>query len=336
MYYQYLGAENLAESDTITINGCCYFKRHGLLRQDELCTREQEQTRDAFAYKWKKSNTYNSNTVKDKARRWLFERYLGNDPNLLAGWFTSGSKVLDAGCGAAFSAQLLFGDYINSINYLGIDISEAVDVAVSDFVDSNLKGEFIQADILKQPFKKPFFDIIFSEGVLHHTQSTERALKYLSTLLLPGGLFLFYVYNKKGPIREFTDDHIRSQLQNLSDQEAWDQLMPLTKLGKAIGDLDLSINVPDDIPMLGISAGKVNLQRLLYWYILKAYYDRDYTLDEMNHINFDWYRPLNCHRQSPEQVKKWCSEAGLSIERLDVQDASITVVARKSSSREVS
>jgi arsenite methyltransferase len=336
MYYQYLGADNLAESDTITINGCCYFKRHGLLRQDELCAREQEQTRDAFAYKWKKSNTYNSNTVKDKASRWLFERYLGNEPDLLKEWFVPGAKVLDAGCGSAFSAQLLFGDYINSINYLGIDISEAVDVAVSDFKSKNLKGEFIQADILKLPFEKSFFDIIFSEGVLHHTSSTEQALKYLSTILLPGGLFLFYVYNKKGPIREYTDDYVRSQLRGLDDQEAWDQLLPLTKLGKTIGELNLSVNVPEDIPMLGIPAGEVDIQRLFYWYICKAYYDQDYTPDEMNHINFDWYRPLNCHRQSPEEVEKWCDEAELSIERLDIQDAGITVVARKSSSREVS
>jgi hypothetical protein len=34
----------------------------------------------------------------------------------------------------------------------------------------------------------------------------------------------------------------------------------------------------------------------------------------MNHVNFDWFRPLNCHRQTPEQVRSWCAEAGLDIE----------------------
>jgi len=49
----------------------------------------------------------------------------------------------------------------------------------------------------------------------------------------------------------------------------------------------------------------------------------------MNHINFDWFRPLNCQRQTPEEIRLWCGEAGLTIERMDVQDAGITVIARK-------
>ncbi len=48
----------------------------------------------------------------------------------------------------------------------------------------------------------------------------------------------------------------------------------------------------------------------------------------MNHVNFDWFRPLNCHRQTPDEVRQWCQEAGLEIERMDLQEAGITVVAR--------
>jgi arsenite methyltransferase len=59
------------------------------------------------------------------------------------------------------------------------------------------------------------------------------------------------------------------------------------------------------------------------------YYRPEYTFDEMNHVNFDWFRPLNCHRQTPEQVEKWVKDSGMEIEHIDVEEAGITVVAKK-------
>ncbi len=49
----------------------------------------------------------------------------------------------------------------------------------------------------------------------------------------------------------------------------------------------------------------------------------------MNHVNFDWYRPANCHRQTPEEVRKWCENAGLDVSYMNVEEAGITVVSRK-------
>jgi hypothetical protein len=49
----------------------------------------------------------------------------------------------------------------------------------------------------------------------------------------------------------------------------------------------------------------------------------------MNHINFDWFAPRYSQRQSPEEVRAWCEKAGLRIERMKVEDAGITVVARR-------
>ncbi len=179
------------------------------------------------------------------------------------------------------------------------------------------------------PLPAQSVDLIFSEGVLHHTDSTERALKSLARLLKPGGRFLFYVYRKKGPIREFTDDYIRDKLQAMTPREAWDALIPLTKLGKTLGALDIEIDVPEKIDLLEIPAGRINLQRLFYWHVFKAFYRSDMSLDELNHINFDWYAPRNAHRQRPEEVRRWCRDAGLAIEREIVELAGITVIARK-------
>lgn len=290
----------------------------------------QEQTKDIFGFKWSKRDTYESDAVKNKAKNWLFERYCSDDNNKLRDWLVEGNKIiLDAGCGSGFSALLFWKDYLNHNDYLGVDISNSIDVARERFREAGCNGEFLQCGIMDLPIEDGSVDIVFSEGVLHHTDNTEGSIKYLAQKIKPGGMFLFYVYAKKAVIREYTDDFIRHKLQPMSDEEAWAALEPLTKLGKALGDLNVEFVVPEDIDFLGIKKGKVNLQRFFYWSIFKAYYDPKFSIDEMNHINFDWYRPLNCHRHTPEEVRRYCKEANLIIEEMNVQEAGITVVARK-------
>jgi SAM-dependent methyltransferase len=290
----------------------------------------QDQTESAFAFKWQRRDTYESPAVQGASREWLFKRYCGGDAALLEEWLAGGRKsILDAGCGAGHSAILFFGDHLRRHDYLGIDISSAVEVARARFEERGLKGSFRQEGILETTVPNGSIDLVFSEGVLHHTDSTEAALKRLAKVLAPGGRFLFYVYAKKAVVREFTDDYVREKLRPLHDEGAWDALMPLTRLGQKLGELNVEIDVPEDIPFLGIKRGRFDIQRFFYWNVCKLYYRPDWTLEEMNHVNFDWFRPLNCHRQTPEEVRGWCDEAGLVIERFDVEDAGITVVARR-------
>lgn len=299
----------------------------------EINSFNQKQTKDSFAFKWAKRDTYESEAVKKAGKEWLLERYFGNNEDHLVEFLNGDNKrkiILDAGCGSGYSALLLFGDLLKDHDYLGVDISEAVNIAKERFLERDIKADFIQSDLMQLDFiPDSSIDIIFSEGVLHHTDSTEKALKYVATKLKKDGYFLFYVYNKKSVIREFTDDYIREQLLPLDDEAAWKKLEPLTKLGKVFGDLNINIEIPEDIDLLEIKKGPINLQRFFYWNICKLYYRSDYNLDEMNHINFDWFRPLNCHRQTSEQVKQWCIEAGLEIQRFDIQESGITVVAKK-------
>lgn len=304
--------------------------RDGLLRGVSTASQAQAQTSVTFGYKWEKRETYESATGLAHMRAWLNERYGSAEelPFLNRG----GEKpiLLDAGCGAGYSALELFAPVLHRIRYLGVDISSAVDVAKLRFAERGAcDAAFMQADLTRLPIPNGSVDAIFSEGVLHHTDSTKAALLALAPKLRPEGAFMFYVYRKKGPIREFTDDYIRANLQAMSPQEAWDALEPLSLLGKALGELDVEIEIPAAIRLLKIPAGRINLQRLFYWHVFKAFYRPDMSLDEMNHINFDWYAPKNAHRQSPDEVRAWCAAAGLAIERERIEEAGITVIARR-------
>jgi SAM-dependent methyltransferase len=327
-FWEYLGTDGPWTGER-PIGGQRFVIRRTIPRSLALLSDSQSQTEETFGFKWKKRDTFESEASLLGMRKWLVERY---GEVARADWLAEYGEqplMIDAGCGAAMSAQELFGDSLHRLRYLGVDVSEAIDVAADRFAERGFSGGFMQADITNLPFDDASVDLIFSEGVLHHTDSTKGALGALARLLKAGGRFLFYVYRKKGPLREFTDDHVRAQLQEMTPQEAWDAVEPLTRLGMALGELNAQIEIEQPIDLLGIPAGRIDVQRLFYWHVAKAFYRRDLTLDEMNHINYDWYAPANAARQSPEEVRSWCAEFGLAIEREVIEDAGITVIARK-------
>jgi len=289
-----------------------------------MTSEAQKQTASAFGYQWHQRNAVEDPGFASHARDWLYKQF---GEVRTAPWLKG--KMLDAGCGAGYSALQMFGEALNQVDYLGVDISNSIEVAEQRFKERGVKGRFMQADITNLPLPKDHFDVAISNGVLHHTDSTEVALKAVASHVKPDGRFLFYVYRKKSPVREFTDDYVRGLLQGMTPEQAWEAVKPLTKLGIALGELDIDITIPEDVPLLGIPAGKMNLQRFFYWHFCKAFYRADYEFDGMHLINFDWYAPKNAHRQSPEQVRQWCAEAGLAIEREFIDEAGIAIIARR-------
>jgi ubiquinone/menaquinone biosynthesis C-methylase UbiE len=322
-----LGTIPPGEGEEILHRGRRLKRSAGILRDLEVADAGQAQTRDTFAYKWNRRETYKSPAIQQAIASWLHERYApllakleGQDGPL---------SLLDAGCGSGNSASLLFDGLWQRLRYVGADISSAVDIAKETISAATPDCAFVQCDLMQLPFPDQSFDVVFSEGVLHHTPSTHDAILATARLVRPGGLYSIYVYAKKSPAREFTDDYIREIVSRMPQAEAWEQLIPLSKLGKALGDLNVEVDVPEDVELLGIPKGKINIQRLFYWHFCKAFYRNDLTIDEMNHINFDWFTPIYSHRQTREQVEAWCAEAGLVIEDIRKEEAGITVLARR-------
>jgi ubiquinone/menaquinone biosynthesis C-methylase UbiE len=316
----------LPAEGAVSLGGRQFVVRDGVLRALEFVSATQAQTSDVFGYKWNRRDTFESVNARAAMRDWLRARY-GDTSGMP--WLDGNPILVDVGCGAARSSIELFADRLKRVRFIGTDISAAINVAAESFHAAGLKGEFIQCDLNALPFRDESCDVIFSEGVLHHTDSTQRAFERIARLVKPGGRFMFYVYRKKGPVREFTDDYIREKLQALSPEQAWKAMEPLTRLGIAFGQLKARVMVPEDVELLGIKAGEYDVQRFLYWNIVKMFYRPDLSFDEMAHINFDWFAPLNAHRQSEQDVRSWCNAAGFDIEREVIEEAGITVIARK-------
>ena len=102
-----------------------------------------------------------------------------------------------------------------------------------------------------------------------------------------------------------------------------------TKLGQALADLHVEVDVPENITYLGIKAGRYDVQRLIYWHFAKLYWNEALSFEENNHVNFDWYHPRYAHRHTKDEVRRWCAEAELSIKHFDAQESGYTVWAIK-------
>jgi SAM-dependent methyltransferase len=294
-----------------------------------MSSEAQDQTGQAFGYKWSRRDTFESKEFLEAQREFLLRRY-GDVAN--APWWSGYDRprILDVGCGAGMTAGLLFGERLKTSDYLGVDISTAYEVARTRFAELGLPGRFEQGDMCKLPYPPESFDVILAEGVLHHTDDTEHAFRQVARHLKRGGRFLGYVYRRKGPIREFTDDYVRQQIAGMAPEQAWEALKPLTRLGKTLAELDVEIDIPEPIDILGVPAGKINLQRFFYWHVLKAYHRPEWSDDENHHVNFDWFAPKNAHRHTQEEIERWCADCGLVIERLDTGElAGYAFIARR-------
>jgi arsenite methyltransferase len=311
-------------------DGVRYPIRGGIPRLVITEDADEVQTSSAFDFKWKKRESYSSQAFQDLYQDWLCEKYGFASVAAWSKYFSGRQAILDLGCGSGLASApwLKSPAWTGQARWVGVDITEAVDVA-AERLGHLPHTHFVQANALKLPFRDGAFDAILSEGVLHHTKSTRAALLAASRVLAPGGEFHFYVYRRKGPVREFTDDYIRQQIAPLSEAEAWEAMRSLTHLGQALAQLQVTVTLEQDIPLLGIKAGQHDIQRLIYWNFAKLYWNEAFSFEENLHINFDWYRPRFAYRQTAQEVRSWCAEAGLTITWFHEQESGFTVRATK-------
>ncbi len=287
----------------------------------------QANTRDGFAFKWQKTDTYDGAGIRASTTAWYLQKYGFATMREWASEY-QGLRVLDVGCGSGFSSRLWLEacDWRVGSAYVGVDISAAVDVA-RDRIGRLDHVALVQADALRLPFPDASFDVVFSEGVLHHTPSTQAAIAAAARTLKPGGHFDFYVYKVKAPMREWADDYIRVCIAGMNDETAWNEMRSLTVFARTLSGLKCQMVLDEPVPLLGLPAGSSDLQRFIYNHFAKLFWNDSFSFEENVHVNFDWYRPAYAHRQTPEQVRSWCDIAGLDITRLHVDDSGITVRA---------
>lgn len=274
----------------------------------EYKNKTQKQVSDSFGEKWTKSKFGFDEIEFEKKIKPIYLEMMGLTEEELK--IFNNKIILEVGIGSGSSSKLWAPQ---SKEFHGIDISKSVYAAKESLKNLKHLPILSQADINKLPYPDESFDIIVSNGVFHHTPNTKESLKNSLKKLKIGGNCIFYIYKKKGPIREFTDDFIRNELSNISYDDAWEKMKQFTDFGKSLSQKKIEITIPTNIEELQIKKGKYDLQRFIYDNFFKCFWNDSWGYDYSNLVNVDWYHPKYCWRHSKEEIIFWCEELKLKI-----------------------
>ncbi len=307
------------------------YKQQGrkYLRADSIQqTTTSKQVRETFSTIWDRFPDFGIN---DDGKQTFYDKWMAQKLGLastsdLYSFISSKRNILEVGVGSGQKLKMMAEHTTGKV--VGIDLTFSVEQAYR-----NTKGlpnvGIIQSDLFTLPLKKNNFDFIISDGVLHHTPDTRQAFFSIVPFLVSGGEICIRVYKKHGPIREFCDDFLRSHTTNMQEVECWKFSEKMARLGEALAKVNCQIEIPEDIELLGFKKGRYDLQRFIYYQMFKCFYNEAFTLDENTLVNFDWYRPVDAHRHTEDEVRQWFVDSGLSDIQIFNPESGISARGRK-------
>ena len=104
----------------------------------------------------------------------------------------NGKKVLEVGGTGAHS--LLFS--FNKAEMYATDISENRVESAKYWNVRKINTTFRLCDVENLPYQNNYFDIVYSNGVLHHTYDIKKAISEVYRVLKPGGEAIIMLYAK--------------------------------------------------------------------------------------------------------------------------------------------
>ena len=178
-------------------------------------------------------------------------------------------SVLDAGCGGgrySVAWRMLGACPVTGVDISPVNIADAEGRVAASDIDS---VSFKHGDVLNLPVDDDEFDIVFSNGVLHHTSDWRRGVQELLRAMKPSGLGWLYLIENPGGLfwdvieilrvvmREESRDSARAALQLLG--------IPGNRVFYMLDHVMVPINLrltPDEIEDCLKSSGARNIRRL--------------------------------------------------------------------------
>jgi SAM-dependent methyltransferase len=161
---------------------------------------------------WPRSKTDVTEIVKEFYEETPFPNYDGLDSRdslrrkarggvfacLLDEQIAHSATVLEVGCGTGQMTNFLGMGWGRVC--IGTDLCMNSLCLAKDFRDrfSINNAHFVQINLFRPPFKEGAFDIVISNGVLHHTSDCALAFRSISPLVKPGGFIIIGLYNWLG------------------------------------------------------------------------------------------------------------------------------------------
>jgi len=164
----------------------------------------------------------------EKARRGMFARLLDEQ-------IPFGARVLEVGCGTGQLSNFLS---VANRTVVGADLCLNSLRLGQAFKTQNRLGSahFVQMNLFRPVFRPGSFDLVISNGVLHHTADPALAFRTLCRLVRPGGYVLVGLYHRYGRLItdarrrvfrafgdrfQFLDPNLRQMQKSEAKRRAW-------------------------------------------------------------------------------------------------------------------
>jgi SAM-dependent methyltransferase len=105
-----------------------------------------------------------------------------------------GKRVLEVGCGMGTDLRQFAA---SGALVVGVDLtSKGISMAKHGFDVFGLDGDFVVADAEALPFRSEVFDLVYSNGVIHHTPDTPATVREIHRVARTGGQARVMVYHR--------------------------------------------------------------------------------------------------------------------------------------------
>jgi glycosyltransferase involved in cell wall biosynthesis/ubiquinone/menaquinone biosynthesis C-methylase UbiE len=169
-----------------------------------------------------------------EAERYRYDSYAPWMPEVMEFDRHAGQRILEIGGGMGTDLAQ-FAQH--GARVTDVDLSAGhLKLAQENFAVRGLHGEFIQQDAESLAFDDNTFDVVYSNGVLHHTPNTKHVVREVFRMLKPGGRAIVMVYAedslhywrnlmwniglKEGQLRKYSMGEIMSRTVERSDNAA--------------------------------------------------------------------------------------------------------------------
>ncbi|MDS4068155.1 MAG: methyltransferase domain-containing protein [Candidatus Competibacter sp.] len=205
-------------------------------------------------------------------------------------------STLVVGCGGG-KEVLALSRFLDTSEIIGIDINLAV-LRSGPRLQKEPGIHVVVCSLFNPPFRKATFDLVYSQGVIHHNVSTRTAFDSISRFVRAGGFLFVWVYG--------LDDHLvlRGFMGFLS-RVSWS----IEKILRPVISRSPRVVREFLFRVLGVLLHPLVL--------LRVRHRKVWTMKNTIHGLKDWLSPRFAHEHSFNQVIEWYERAGYEI--IDVQ-----------------
>ncbi len=212
------------------------------------------------------------------------------------------TSLLDVGCGVGMETMAL-REATGAEQLFGIDLNFALLSRRAEFRQQP-DVQFVIASLFDLPFEAESFDLVYSEGVIHHTYSTPEAFEAIAPHVRRGGHLFVWVYG--------LDDHLTADPHRRKLDHVLERILrPLiSRAPRRVrnGIFKVLVAISHARRRRGLAFGE------------KEGHGGQWSRENTEHTLRDWLSPRYAHRHGFNEVIEWFESAGFRI--VDVQSPS--------------